>query len=58
MKGGNGKKMWIECGKGSAEGMVRTGRGRWGGRERRKGGGDGEGGREVGESAYQCRPMR
>lgn len=60
MKGGNGKRMWIECVKGSAEGVVSTGRGggRWGGRERRKGGGDGEGGREMGGSAYQCCPMR
>lgn len=48
------------CGKGSAEGMVKTGRGggRWGVRERRKGVGDGEGGREMGGSAYRCRPMR
>lgn len=52
--------MWIVCGKGSAEGMVKTGRGggRWGVRERRKGVGDGEGGREMGGSAYRCRPMR
>ena len=39
MKGRDGERMWIECGEVSAEGMVRSGRGRgrWGGEEEGEG---------------------